>query len=172
MSTPGVSIDVSARVNWRAVRLQPQSSLVVGKGSIVEGSLVFERPGAAIEIGSNTFIGNSSIIASTSVQVGSDVLVAWGTTIVDHDSHSLQWSQRSHDVQDWYAGKKDWTNVTTAPVRIGDKAWIGFNVIILKGIVIGEGSVVAAGSVVTKSVQAWTLVGGNPARVIRELAPG
>lgn len=56
-----------------------------------------------------------------------------------------------------------------APVYIGDKVWIGFNVIILKGVDIGEGAVVAAGSVVTKNVPEWTLVGGNPAKVIRQL---
>jgi acetyltransferase-like isoleucine patch superfamily enzyme len=54
-------------------------------------------------------------------------------------------------------------------VKIEDKAWIGFNASILKGVTIGEGVVVAAGSVVTKSVPAWTVVAGNPARVTREI---
>ena len=43
------------------------------------------------------------------------------------------------------------------------------NSIILKGVTIGEGSIVGAGSVVTKSVPPWTIVGGNPARIIREI---
>jgi maltose O-acetyltransferase len=54
-------------------------------------------------------------------------------------------------------------------VIINDKAWIGFNAILLKGVVIGEGAVVAAGSVVTKDVEPWTMVAGNPARVIKRL---
>ena len=50
------------------------------------------------------------------------------------------------------------------------KVWIGFNAIILKGVTIGEGAVVGAGSVVTKDVLPWTVVAGNPARLIREIS--
>ena len=60
--------------------------------------------------------------------------------------------------------------VKIAPVRIGDKAWIGFNAIILKGVTVGEGAIVAAGAVVTKDVPPYTIVAGNPARVIRTLS--
>ena len=64
---------------------------------------------------------------------------------------------------------KDWSVVPTAAVRIEDKVWIGFNVIVLKGVTIGEGAVVGAGSVVVNDVPAWSVAVGNPARVIREL---
>jgi len=72
-------------------------------------------------------------------------------------------------VIDWAAGAKDWSQVKIAPVRIEDKAWIGFNAIILKGLTIGEGAIVAAGAVVSKDVAPYTLVGGNPAVFIRTL---
>lgn len=49
------------------------------------------------------------------------------------------------------------------PVTIGSYAWIGFGVIILPGVTIGEGAVVGAGSVVTKDVEPYTIVAGNPA---------
>ena len=60
--------------------------------------------------------------------------------------------------------------IRTAPVRIADNVWIGMNAVILKGVTIGENSVVAAGSVVSKSVAANTVVAGNPAVVVKELA--
>lgn len=54
------------------------------------------------------------------------------------------------------------------PVTIGNDVWIGRRVIILPGVNIGNGAVIAAGSVVTKDVPSYTLVGGNPAKVIKE----
>lgn len=57
--------------------------------------------------------------------------------------------------------------LVTAPITIGDGAWIGARAIILPGVTIGEGAVVAAGAVVTKDVAPWTVVGGNPAKFIK-----
>jgi acetyltransferase-like isoleucine patch superfamily enzyme len=56
-----------------------------------------------------------------------------------------------------------------APVRIGNKAFVGIGVILMPGITVGECAVVAAGAVVTKSVEPWTIVGGSPARLIRRI---
>jgi maltose O-acetyltransferase len=51
-----------------------------------------------------------------------------------------------------------------ADVHIGDRVWIGYRALVLPGVNIGEGAVVGAGSVVTKDVEPFTIVGGNPAR--------
>jgi maltose O-acetyltransferase len=58
---------------------------------------------------------------------------------------------------------------TYAPVRIGDGVWIGTRALLLPGVEIGAGAVVAAGAVVTESVPPDTVVGGVPARILREL---
>ena len=52
-------------------------------------------------------------------------------------------------------------------ITIKDKAWIGFDCIVLKGVTIGEGAVVAAGSVVTKDVPDYAVVAGNPAVIVK-----
>jgi acetyltransferase-like isoleucine patch superfamily enzyme len=169
LTYPKVSIHATAKVNYRRVCYRPGMRLEVGEGSIVEGSLVAEREGASIVIGRNTFVGASTVASAMSIEVGDDVLISWGCNIVDHNSHAIAWPRRKDDVREWYHGRKNWDSVVVRPVRIGNKAWIGLNVIILKGVEIGEGAVIAAGSVVTKSVPAWTIAAGNPARVIREI---
>jgi galactoside O-acetyltransferase len=101
--------------------------------------------------------------------MGHDVIVSWGVTIVDHNSHALAWRDRMNDVSQWAIGQKCWDNVKVAPVKIGDRVWIGFGASILKGVTVGEGSIVAAGAMVTRDVPPYCIVGGNPARLIREL---
>jgi len=59
--------------------------------------------------------------------------------------------------------------LTAQPVSIGDGAWLGARCTLLPGVTIGEGAVVAAGAVVTKAVAPHTLVGGAPARLLRNL---
>lgn len=167
--SPGVAISSDARVAFRKIRLAEGCALTIGAGSIVEAAIAFDRPGAVITIGTRTFVGASTLVSAESLEIGDDVLISWGCTIVDHDSHALAWKARSGDVANWYVGRKDWTAVPRGRVRIGNKAWLGFNVIVLKGVSIGEGAVVGAGSVVTRDIPAHTVAAGNPARVIREL---
>ncbi|NJN11912.1 MAG: acyltransferase [Richelia sp. RM2_1_2] len=162
-------IEKTANVNFLRIRPKDRNILKIGNGSMIRCYLIYEYPSSRILIGENTFIGRSHLIAASEIFIGSNVLISWGVTIVDHNSHSLSYSERAKDVFDWKSGKKDWSNVISKPVYISDKSWIGFNSIILKGVTIGEGAIVGAGSVVTKDVPAWTIVGGNPAKVIREI---
>lgn len=163
-----IVIHPTSSLNMDGVVLKPGCSIRIGCQSQVSGSLVFDRENASIIIGDRVFM-NGTLIAAEGVELGDDILMAWGITVVDHNSHSLSFSKRANDVVDWQKGKKDWTHVKIQPVKISNKVWIGFNAIILKGVIIGEGAVVAAGSVVTKDVPAWTVVAGNPAKVVREI---
>ena len=54
------------------------------------------------------------------------------------------------------------------PISLGDSVWVAARAMVLPGIAIGEGAVVAAGAVVVKDVEPWTVVGGNPAKVIKK----
>lgn len=159
----------SAKVIYSNIYKKQNTSLSIGEKSIVEAGIFFERENSSVVIGSRTFIGASSIMCAEKVIIGDDILISFGVTIADHDSHSLYFKQRKKDVSMWYNGEKDWSTVSTAPVMIADKSWIGMHVIILKGVTIGEGAVVGAGSIVTQDVPPYTLVAGNPARVIRKL---
>lgn len=68
----------------------------------------------------------------------------------------------SHDITD------DRMRLITKPIIIGDNVWVASRAIIIPGVKIGEGAVIAAGAVVTKDVEPWTVVGGNPARFLKK----
>lgn len=145
-------------------------SLSIGSYSNIEASLVLERSSARISIGSRTHLGGGTLLAAaSSIEIGDDVLIAFEAIVMDHNSHSLKFRERQHDVRDWLQGTKDWSTVATATVKISNKAWIGMRAVVLKGVTIGEGAVVGAGSIVTSDVPPWTIVAGNPARIIRPL---
>ena len=166
-----LDISPSAKVGVLAARNPAGCSLAIGQNSIVAARLAFERQGAVIHIGQRTYIGKSTLISANQINIGNDVLISWDVTIVDHSSHSIDFQQRRNDVLAWGGGMKDWSAVDIEHVAVGDKAWIGFGAVILKGVTIGEGAVVGAKSVVTRDVAPWTVVAGNPARTIRELTP-
>ena len=152
--------------------------LKTGDHCIVEGKFYFETPGGYIQIGDRVHIGGSSFISINEIIVEDDVTIAWDCLFYDHNSHSVDWEERKYDTEQEYAditagrnsiASKNWSVVKSAPIRVCSKAWIGTGVKVLKGVTIGEGAVVAAGSVVVKDVDPWTMVGGNPAQVIRQL---
>ena len=154
---------------WRIRALQNNMRLTIGGDSVLEGRMAFERQGARISVGDRTFIGNCVISCANEIEIGNDVLIAWNVAIFDHGSHSVNFKQRSNDVRQWAKGQKNWDSVSLAKTKIGDKSWIGYGSIILPGVEVGEGAVVGAGSVVSRDVQPWTIVAGNPARLIREI---
>lgn len=153
--------------------------LSIGEHGIIDANIIFEKETGSVSIGDRCMIAGT-IICIDGVEIGNDVIVAWDTLIYDHNSHSVYWNERKKDNRDEYlnylktgdpCANKDWSVVRSKPIHICDKAWIGTGCKILKGVTVGEGAVVQAGSVVTKNVEPWTIVGGNPAQLIRRLEP-
>ena len=106
-----------------------------------------------LRIGEHTTIGNDAFLdAREGLTLGACVNVAAEVRIYT----------REHDVDD------PWFRESGAAVSIGDYAYVGTRVTILPGVTIGEGAVVASGAVVTKDVAPYMLVGGVPAKPIRE----
>jgi acetyltransferase-like isoleucine patch superfamily enzyme len=114
-------------------------------------------------IGDHSVVGHGCIIAvGSSVRIGKDCLLAGGVSISDHDGHPIDAVLRRTSPP---------PPVAIKAVELGDDVWIGAGARILKGVSIGDRSIVGAGAVVTKSVPADVIVAGNPARVIKSLAP-
>lgn len=164
--------------NIQVGHLRTGKYIKVGNDSMLDCKIIIESEKALVSIGERVFIGCSTIISRSAIEFGNNIFVAWGVTFYDHDSHSMDYEHRQKDIKqqlsDYRSGNsfiknKNWDVVKSAPIKISDNAWIGMNSIILKGVVIGEGAIVGAGSVVTKNVDPWTVVGGNPAQVIKRL---
>lgn len=164
-----LSVGTGSQVRWWGVRSHQGGHLTIGSDCIINARIDFDGPEGRIAIGNRCFIGASHLVCRQELSIGDDVIISWGATIVDHDSHSVDWQQRKNDVRDWMVGEKDWAHIRVAPVQIQDKVWIGFGASILRGVTIGEGSVVGARAVVTKDVAPYTIVAGNPARPVKAI---
>lgn len=156
-----------------------QNAVRIGRDSMVGCHFIFESGKGEITIGERCFINSGTrIISRSTVEIGNDVIIAWDCTIYDHNSHSLKWQERTEDIDrqlsDFRHGgdfikNKNWDTVQSRPIRICDKAWIGFSCAILNGVTVGEGAVVGACTVVREDVEPWTVVAGNPARIVKRL---
>lgn len=98
-----------------------------------------------------------SLAPNLTIYLGGNHRIDWVTTYPFGHIHQ--------SVFDTFCGKGH--PATHGNVVVGNDVWIGENVTIMSGITIGDGAVVAGGSRVVKDVEAYTLVGGNPARYIR-----
>lgn len=112
--------------------------------------------GVDISVGRNVFVNqNCTFYDLGGIDIADDVMIGPNVSIIT-SGHPLEPSQRR-------------SFVITKPIVIERNVWIAADVTIIGGVTVGENSVVAAGSVVTKDVPPNTLVGGNPARVIRSI---
>jgi acetyltransferase-like isoleucine patch superfamily enzyme len=153
-------------ISWSTLLRRPGGKLIIAADCVISCRFSFDRRDARISVGNRCFIGKSHIIAAEHVDIRDDVIISWGVTIVDHNSHPILPEQRAGEVANWARGIKDWAPVKMAQVTVKNGVWIGFNAIILCGVTIGEGAIVGAGAVVTKDVPDRTIVAGNPARVV------
>ena len=132
----------------------------IGRGSYVSYSTVFVSPHsqtrAYLRIGNNVAIEHSCFLDySGGISIGDHVWISEGVFIGTH----------GHRIRNRSLKKMQPT--VHEPLEIGKDAWIGAGAIILDKVrVIGEGAIVGAGAVVTKDVENWAIVAGNPARVV------
>jgi acetyltransferase-like isoleucine patch superfamily enzyme len=160
-------------------KIENRKYVTIGQKGIINAHFIFESDKGEVVIGDNVHLGGVIFISRNKIEIQNDVTMAWGITIYDHNSHSIYWEERKNDNQQCYDDyvscngnnvvNKDWSYVADAPIVIESKVWVGFDVTILKGVTVGEGAVIGAKSVVTKNVEPWTVVAGNPAVVIKYL---
>ena len=145
--------------SWEGLRYFPSELKVAeharidvhGRFYLLTGFHLAVNDGASLSLGSGYINNNATIDCFEAITIGHGVAISSGVTIRDSDNHAINGNSR-----------------VTAPVVIGDHVWIGLNATILKGVRIGNGAVVAAGAVVTADVPENTLVGGVPAKILKD----
>lgn len=169
-------IDPTVTFNPPAVIVNNQGrpeAIQIGAHSLIHGHLLVYRHGGKIRLGSYVFVGaGSRIWSSISVTIGNHVLISHNVNIHDNDSHPLDADARRDHLKvilDRKALPDAPYGTLEMPVCIEDDSWIGLNAVILKGVRIGRGAIVAAGAVVTRDVEPFTVVAGNPATFKKRL---
>jgi acetyltransferase-like isoleucine patch superfamily enzyme len=141
--------------------------IIVGDDVQLDGKITFtfarrfaDRP--TLEIGDGTGIGHDcEFTVGRRISVGRKCILSGGILIMDSNGHRA-------DPQERLGGRPP-DDEDVRPVAIGDNVWIGKKCIIFPGVRIGEGSVISAGSVVRGHVPPFSVVAGNPAKVMFRL---
>ena len=123
----------------------------------ISSSTKIWSPHKDVTIGDRVQFGEDCRI-QCDIEFGNSILIAGNVSFVGKDDHITNHSGETI----WNSGRGD-----TKKTRIGNDVWIGHGSIIIAGVTIGDGAIVAAGSVVVKDVEPCTIVGGNPAKIIK-----
>lgn len=134
------------------------NNVTIGAGGILECTGVIRELGESITIGNHVgFAQNAFISVRGDVVIGDDCI--FGPNVSIHAENHIFTGRESPIRQQ---------GATREGVKIGRDCWVGNGVVVLDGVEIGEGCVIAANAVVTKSVPAYSVVAGIPAKVIKE----
>ncbi len=149
-----------------------KSKIRIGRNSHVRGELTVYPYSKGLYIGDDSFVGVGSVIRSAAkLVIGDRVLIGHNVNIIDTNSHEIDYKERHNGFIYMleFGHPSSPGEVLIDPITIEDDVWISYGVSILKGVKIGRGAIIGACSVVTKDVNPFTLVAGNPAIVIKEL---
>lgn len=142
----------------RRVRMDvfPYNEFALGKNSTIEDFSTVNNGVGHVHIGDRTRLGMSNVIIGP-INIGNDIMFA----------QNIVCSGLNHVYEDVNIPIAD-QPVSTSLITIEDEVWIGANAVITAGVTVGKHSVVAGGSVVTKDVPPYSIVGGNPAKLLKQ----
>jgi acetyltransferase-like isoleucine patch superfamily enzyme len=137
----------------------PWNKFELGAHSTIEDFSTVNNGVGHVIIGDRTRIGLGNTLIGP-VTIGNDIRLAQNVVLsgLNHNYTDINLPIHAQ-------------GVSTAPIVIEDETWIGSNAVIVAGVTIGKHCIVAAGSVVTKSVPPYSVVVGNPARVLKQYNP-
>jgi len=163
------SFGADSQIEWPRLAIGNPGGVAIGDDVHIRANVCFEAlaaPGqVVIRLGSHLHIGYSvRFVAVNGIVLEDESAVGHGSTLTD-TIHSYK-EVADGDVR-WQADLK-----LGDPLRVARGAWIGNNNVVTGGITIGEGAITAANSVINRNVPPDTVVGGNPARLLRRMRNG
>jgi acetyltransferase-like isoleucine patch superfamily enzyme len=171
-----VELDETAYVettfSFHLYRSEQPVGLSIGRGASAYKATMFDvGPGGRVRLGAFALVNGARIICDAAVEIGDYALISWNVVLMDTYRAPLDPSERRRELERVPSRRPRLLlgGAPARPVRIGRNVWIGFDACVLPGVTVGEGSVVGARSVVAADVPPYTVVAGNPARVIRRL---
>lgn len=143
-------------VNMRRVSLGDNS--IIGRGAFF--FIQNNKNIKGIHIGARTNVGKNATFACVrKIKIGNDCLIGYNVSFLDHD----------HRIDDWSLPPTKGGLTEGEEIIVSDECFVGAHSFILKGVRLGKKSVVGAGSVVTKSFPSYSVVAGNPAKLVKKL---
>lgn len=142
-------------------------NITLGKGVYIGAFTVIDSTNYSIKyknskliIGENTYIGELNNLRASGgiISIGANCLISQNVSIIAAN-HNTEKSSHIRE-QEWSTNKNG--------VTIDEDVWVGAGSIILPGVKIGKGAIIAAGSLINKDVEPYTIVGGIPAKKIRD----
>lgn len=146
-----------SKIRWRTrIDVLPFNRFEMGKNSTIEDFCTINNGVGDVLIGDNSLVGMSNVIIGP-VTIGNNVIMAQNIVV----------SALNHEYRDVTMPIQA-QKILTSPIVIEDDCWIAANSVITSGVTVGKHSVVAANAVVTKNVPPFSVVAGNPAKIIKQ----
>ena len=166
--------DIQFATSSRVINSGSKDNIIVGNHGCLF-CLLQALFGGKIQIGNNFYIGSGTVLQSKDrIVIGNNVIISNNVLIVDNNNHPTEPEKRmlmSQAGNYMTSSLWTWEFSQSKPVIIEDNVWIGRDVAIMKGVTIGQGSFVALKAVVTHDVPPYSVVAGNPAKVVKRLSP-
>lgn len=165
---------IETSYSFRLFRSQIHDGVEYGRGaSTYLGTMFDVGPKGRVKLGNYALVHGARIICDAEIVIGDYTLISWNVVLMDTYRVPDRVTERRRELEliPQRNPRLAAADVPARPVCIGRNVWIGFDSCVLPGVTIGEGSIVGARSVVTTDVAPFTIVAGNPARVVRALTP-
>ncbi|MEP6509107.1 MAG: acyltransferase [Gemmatimonadales bacterium] len=167
----GNDVYIDSSYGFAAFNSMEEPGLVVGEASgIYDRAAMVVGPRGRVTVGGYTVLNGTYIVCDDRVDIGSHCLLSWGVVITD------SWTAATVSARDRRAALLATAESNTRhfpaagkplPVVLEDNVWVGFDAVILPGVRVGRGAIIGARTIVSRSIEPYAVVAGNPQRTLR-----